>query len=191
MTSDSLIKFSPIAIGIAALIVSYYNNKNTIDQQKRLAKIQEIEKKLNEFYGPLLQLRMKSNALYAKFSEKFRAIDADFATLTYLLSGKTFTGNDEVLLKEIIKLGKASEQLIHDKAGLIDDEELRKDIIPKATTHFLLLRLAYKNILIGEPTAYKDSTFPRELDVKLEKRNKSLMQELQDLNAKKSWSDQD
>ncbi len=171
-----------ITIGIIALFISGYQSKKSLDSKKEEEERAEIHKKLDEFYGPLLQLRMKSNLLYNKFSEKFKAQDNGFTTLTYLLEGKIFEGNDATLLKEIIILGEQSEKLIHDKAGLIDDTNLRTQIIPRATTHFLILRLAYKQALKGETDKFRNLTFPKELDNLLEKRKKELEDRLKQLN---------
>jgi len=173
-----------IAIGIAAVIFSYFQFIRSLEAEKRKEKRNEIYKKLNEFYGPLLQLRMKSNRIYEKFSRKFRAADPDFATLTYLLNGHKFEGNDKILLEEILNIGEESEKLIHKRAGLIDDTNLRINILPRATTHYLILRLAYRGALTGDSALYRDLTFPRELDNLLEKRKKELERELEDLNKR-------
>jgi hypothetical protein len=198
-TTFDTIKFiqdlGPVIISVIALITSYILTKKTLvvqkeqtqktlDAQKDIEARLLIAKKLDEFYGPLLQLRMKSNLLYKKFSEQYRVKDSKFATLTYLLQGKTFKGNDKNLLEEIINLGEESEKLIHSKAGLIDDTELRQTLIPRATTHFLILRLAYRGALTGDAENFKDLTFPKELDDKLEARKKQLEVELANLNQK-------
>lgn len=183
----------PVIISAIALIVSAYLTnqtlkaqkaqiKMTLDGQKQTEARQEIYKKLNEFYGPLLQLREESYQLYQKFSKNYRTSDPDFATLSYLLDGKKFIGNDKILLEEILNLGIKCENLIHSKAGLIDDTELRTVLIPRATNHFLLLRLAYNGILEGESMKYRDLTFPKELDKKLEERKRQLEEDLKELN---------
>lgn len=198
-TSFDTVKFiqdlGPVIISAFALLVSYLLTKKTLEVQKEQTqttldaeKDKEarllIGKKLDEFYGPILQLRKKSHLLYKKFSEKYRAEDPNFTTLTYLLNGKMFQGNDKKLLDEIINLGKECETLIHAKAGLIDDTELRQTLIPRATTHFLILRIAAYGALNGEAENFKDLTFPYELDDKLEARKKQLEMELKNLNKK-------
>ncbi|MBC8110281.1 MAG: hypothetical protein H7Y04_04400 [Verrucomicrobia bacterium] len=54
--------------------------------------------------------------LYSKFAqaEKIKAKDEEtiYRTLTDLLAGKKFTGNDEALLKEIIATNKELENII-------------------------------------------------------------------------------
>jgi len=159
-------------------------NLKTLNAQKDIEARQIIQQKLNEFYGPLIQQRIKSSKLYEKFSAKYRAKDEKFSTLLYLLNNNQFVGSDKILLEQIIKLGEDSERLIQEKSGLIDDAELRQEIIPRATTHFLLIRLAYKGDLKDNSDEFKDLTYPRELVSKLEERKSQLERELENLNIR-------
>ena len=161
-------------------------NLRNLNAQKDIETRKLIQKKLNEFYGPLIQQRKKSSQLYAKFSAKYRVLDENFSTLSYLLNNNNFEGNDKIMLEQIIKLGEDSEHLIHEKSGLIDDSELRLEILPRATTHFLLIRLAFKGDLKGNSDEFKDLTYPKELVNKLEERRASLMEELKNLNKRES-----
>lgn len=164
----------PVIISAIALAVTYFITIKTLNSQKKTEERALIIKKLNDFYGPLLQLRMKSKNLYLKFNKKYKDKDENFSTLKYLLKGKKFKGNDLILLEQIVEIGKQCEKLIHANAGLIDDSKLRLDLIPKATTHFLLLRLAFEEKLVGDVDNYDDLTFPKELDANLEARKKQL-----------------
>lgn len=161
-------------------------NLKTLNAQKDIEARQSIQKKLNEFYGPLIQQRIKSSKLYEKFSSKHRVHDENFSTLIYLLDNNHFEDNDKILLEQIIQLGEDSERLIQEKSGLIDDPELRLEILPRATTHFLLMRLAYRGDLVGNSDEFKDLTYPRELVSKLEKRKAQLEEELENLNKRES-----
>lgn len=181
-----IVSYLPLIAGILTLAITLVVNNKNINSQKEADERKEIYKKLNEFYGPLLQLRLKSNLLYKKFSEKFNSDGNHFRTLTYLLEGNKFDGNEEEILKEIIEIGEQCEKLIHEKAGLIDDQYLRTEILPKATTHFLILRMAYKGLLKGEADKYSDLTFPAELNKLLEKRKAELESELNRLNSKRN-----
>ena len=89
--------------------------------------------------------------------------------------------NDKALLAEIIKIGEQCEKLIHDKAGLIDDETLRSEWFPKATKHFLILRLAYMGKLKGQTDLFEDSMFPFEIDGLIQNRINNLRIELKGL----------
>ena len=161
-------------------------NLKTLNAQKDIETRQSIQKKLNEFYGPLIQQRIKSSKLYDKFSSKYRASDENFSTLIYLLNNNQFEGNDKILLEQIIQLGEDSERLIQEKSGLIDDTQLRLEILPRATTHFLLIRLAYKGNLKGNSDKFNDLTYPREIVSKLEERKAQLEKDLENLNKRDS-----
>ncbi|MBZ4040947.1 MULTISPECIES: hypothetical protein [Flavobacterium] len=174
---------SPIIIGLVALLLSYFQMVKTLNAKKEDEERAEIRKKLDEFYGPILQLRMKSNLLYQKFNEEYRAVDSNFSTLIYLLNSHVFSGNNKILLEEIIKIGELTEKLIHEKAGLIDDTNLRTIVLPRATTHFLLIRLAYAGALTGDLDRFKTLTFPKDLDLLLEKKKKELEERLKKLNS--------
>ncbi len=171
-----------IVVGLAAIIFSYFQFKKSLEAEKRREKREEIRKKLDEFYGPFLQLRKKSDILYDRFQSKFRANDKDFSTLRYLMNGHKFEGNDKKLLEEIIIIGKKCEELIHSKAGLIDDSNLRNNVLPRLTTHFLILRLAFEEKLENQALRFDDLTFPKEIDGLIEKRFVELGDELDKLS---------
>jgi hypothetical protein len=189
--------FGPTIVSLLAILATFLVTKQTLksqtDQnikalnaQKDIEARQIIQKKLDEFYGPLIQQRMKSTKLYEKLSKKYRENDESFSILLYLMNNYTFEGNDKVLLEQIIKLGEDSEKLIQEKSGQIDDSELRLEIIPRATTHFLLIKLAYNGVLTGESNNFKDLTYPKDLVEKLEARKSQLETELLNLNRRES-----
>jgi hypothetical protein len=165
-------------ISVLAILFSYLQYKSGLNSEKRKEKTHDIQRKLNEFYGPFLQLRKKSDILYDRFQKKFRDQDPNFSTLRYLMRGNKFEGNDKKLLEEITKIGSLCEDLIHSKAGLIDDENLRTNILPKLTTHYLLLRLAFEGTLVSEDERFNNLTFPREVDGIIEQRFRELEAEL-------------
>lgn len=169
-------------IGVLAIIFAYLQYRHGQSIAKRKEKRQDIHKKLNEFYGPFLQLRKKSDILYNRFQKKHRAKDPNFSTLRSLMRGEVFEGNDNVLLSEIITIGGKCEELIQLKAGLIDDSDLRENILPKLTTHFLILRMAYTGKFEEESDRFDDLTFPKEVDDLIEKRFKELEKELRELS---------
>lgn len=195
-------------VSLAAIIFAYLNNQKTlvessINIQKTLEanalatdktikskrieeRKNEIYKSLNDFYGPLYQLRQKSKLLYDKFkvNKSANTEKGRFSTLLYLLiegGPSKLENNDKALLSEIIKIGEQCEKLIHNKAGLIDDENLRSEWFPKATKHFLILRLAYSGRLKGQTDLFFDSMFPTEIDELIEGRINELRQELKKL----------
>ena len=181
---EILSDIGPTLVGLAALVFSFLQVRKTFRSSVRQMAIQderkEIYKKLNGFYGPLLQLRKKSEMLYRIFNQRFNG--QHFRTLNYLLEKFEFTENERALLHEIINIGKECEVLVHRESGLIDDDTLRNELIPKLTTHILILRLAYEGKLEGNPSDFDKHTFPRGLDETIEKKINSLQERLEELN---------
>ena len=168
------------------LAANSLNTDKTIKSKRIEERKNEIYKSLNDFYGPLYQLRQKSKLLYDKFkvNKTPNTPDSRFSTLLYLLTEggpDKLSDNEKELLHEIIKIGEQCEKLIHDKAGLIDDENLRSEWFPKATKHFLILRLAHSGKLKGQVDLFSDSMFPIEIDELIEKRINDLRIELKNL----------
>lgn len=171
-----------VLIGILAIVFSYFQLLKTLRSKKIEDERNEIYKKMNEFYGPLIQLRKKSYLLYQLFANKNKTADNEFKTLSFLLDNNTFDTNDKILLEQIISIGDRCSKLIESKAGLIDDETLRTEIIPKANTHYMIIRLAYEGAIKGEKEKFERFTFPSEIDDLLENRYKNLQQRLNELN---------
>lgn len=177
-----LSSFGPIIVGLAGIYFGFKQYKKTLDSKSQENERDEIYKKLNDFYGPLLQLRKKSELLYLIFSADLKSDNPQFRTITHLLEGRDLTKNQRELLEEIINIGEQCENLIHDKSGLIDDKELRNETLPKFTSHLLMLRMAFKNRLEGKDAKFQSYTFPRNLDKKLEDRIEELQSRLNELN---------
>ena len=172
----------PILVGIAAIIASYFYNKKMLKLKKNEDTIKIINQKLSEFYGPLQQYRKKSAQLYEKFTY---GKPEGFRTVLALLEGKEFSGNDKYLLDEIIKIGEKIEELILSKSGLIDDDKLRNDLVPRLGAHIILLRLMYQGVIKGEDEKeverFKRDVFPREIDNEIERRIKELQALLEEI----------
>jgi hypothetical protein len=171
------------AISLAAVIFGFLSTRLTLRANNQKDRKSEIYKILNDLYGPFNQLRQKSSLLYDKFKigKAPNHTDGHFSTLLYLLAhggAMQLDSNDQAILKEIIEIGNQCEKLIYDKAGLIDDEALRLIWLPKAATHYLIIRLAYQGALNGHVANFTDSTFPQEIDALLEIRIEKLHEEL-------------
>jgi hypothetical protein len=168
-----------VLVAVAAAGLTYISSNRQFEAMQLTARRDEIYKKLNEFYGPFMQLRKKSLFLHERFKN-----GKDFRTLTQLLEGVKYDGNDKVILDEILRLGKECEDLIEKKAGLIDEPELRSKHLPNATRHFFIIRNAAAGIISGEVDRFKNDTFPRDIDDIVKSRIDSLQEELKDINKK-------
>ena len=167
----------PMLVGLAGVALAFYTSYMTLKTKKHDDERNEIYKKLNDFYGPFEQLRMKSRRLYALFVQ---SKGEDFRTLTALLKGEKFNANDKRLLEEIVSIDKKLENLIIEKSGLIDQGEIR-DLLARAATHFSIISQAYEGKLKGEPDRFKEYVFPRELDEKISEKINSLKNRLVEL----------
>ncbi len=170
--------FGPVIIGLAGIIFGYLLNIKTLRKSQIEDERKEIYSKLNEFYGPFQQLNQKNFMLYGLFRV---GKDENFRTLTALLEGKKFEGNDKQLLEQIILNDKELEKLIISKSGLVDDGELR-EILAKATTHFNVISLAYTGNLKHEPLRFSGYVYPRELEGKIEEQIVKLKKRLVEIN---------
>jgi hypothetical protein len=168
----------PILVGLAGVLLAFYVNYQALISKKREDERNEIYKKINEFYSPFEQLRKKSFRLYGLFKG---TRGDDFRTLPALLKGEKFNDNEQELLEEIINIDQRLENLIIDKSGLVDQQNLR-DLLAKAATHFHIISQAYKGRLKGEPERFADYVFPRELDEKVSEQINLLKARLKELN---------
>lgn len=123
----------------------------------------------------------KNKLLYELFTE---GKDEEFKTLTALLKGVKFTGNDAKLLEEIIKIDKKLEDLILNKSGLVDDDEINA-LLSKAAAHFNIISLAMDGQISGDVERFKEYVYPKALDEKIEARIKTLQRRLKELDKGK------
>lgn len=183
-----------LVVGIINIISSIYAANKKIEEDKRIKAREEIYKKLDDFYGPFQQYLNNRKELFEIFAADK---PKEFRTLTYLLDrnqeyllangakGKMkLTDSDKELLNEIVSVGEKMENLIIDRAGLIDDPELRYDyhsnpnltdvnwkgngLLAYVKTHFQVIRLAKMNRLQGSVEKYKNCISPRELNQLIE-----------------------
>lgn len=197
---------------VVAIISLWYNFaslKKQVKEKRNEEKRKEINQKLNDFYGPIQSYLSASKELFKMFS---KGKPKEFRTLTYLLAPDqeydfgngiknkvTLNQVDKDLLNEIIEVGKSIEKLIVEKAGLVDDVELRYNYIPNpaitdvklegnglltfAKVHFQIIRLANEGKLKGDLERFKDYVFPKELPLKIEDKIKQLQEELRKISS--------
>lgn len=189
-------------------IMEFRQKKEEIKEGRIIDKRKEIGRKLNEFYGPFLQNAKKSTTLYRALTKNKN----DFRLLDYLLDPSLFSplsGNDKILVQEIIDIGTKQRKLIEEKGGLIDDRVLcsfnsnlkvndqfpfeRRDLhniglIPRVNAHYRILELAHNGKISGEITKFEDYRFPRELPQEIERRFNELQHEMKILRSSSSES---
>lgn len=185
--AEWLVDFGPTLVGLlglGALFVAYWQIRKSFEQTDKLLEERqreeernEIQRKLNEFYGPCLTLMRETEMLHDLFKH-----DDEFRTLTELLEGKEFTGNDKVLLEQVMNVTDKISDLIVDKSGLIEDEEDRlQELLSKARVHFRILRLAYNDDLSGDTERLKEYVYPKDLDDEIKRKKRELENRLNEL----------
>lgn len=158
----------PAILAIFGIVVgNIINNRATrksLLSQRKNPEINEIRSSLFNFYQPMLLLLNKNRQLYDLFKLNK---PQDFRTLTSLLNGVVFEGNDVILLKEIIAIDKEINELIINNKGLIKENELNT-VLSNASVHFTIIDLAYNKKIIGEPERFVSYVYPRELQLMIE-----------------------
>ena len=81
-----------------------------------------------------------------------------------------------------MKIGEKAEDIIITKAGLVDDENLRKNFFPKFTTHTTLFRLIYKGKIKGQSERFEKDLFPKGIELEVERRIIELNDRLAEIN---------
>ena len=142
-------------------------------------------KRLNTFYGPFIELRTQSKLVYGKFEneliKKSTGTGKRFRTLRHLLEGKTFTPQEDNLLKQILDINNKLLDLIVSSSGVVDKLELQ-DLLGKCAAHIRILQLAYEKKLDGPPDLFEDIVFPLEIDGAIQSAIQRLKCRLKDLD---------
>ncbi len=167
-----------VLLGFVGIYLTYNVNHLLLQQKTKEEERQAIYRKLDCFYGPFKQLLGTSREL----TRLFRASRGDdFRTLTALLQGDNFEGNDKVLLDQILEINEKIDDLIIKQVGQIDAEELRR-LLWRASTHYRILRLAAQGVLVGEVKRFENHVFPRDLDDKISEEITRLQKRLEELH---------
>ena len=168
----------PVLIALGALFITVLtarwnlrHGEQTLALQRNQERSDEITRQLDGFYGPIRQLLAISGVLHLKFKN-----GRNFQTLVEILRGERYTGNDAVLLQEIMNVTSEIEVLIMKYNGIITDTDLRQTLA-KVGAHFRILRAAASGALAGEPDRFADVVFPKEIHDQLAEQVRKLEDE--------------
>jgi len=184
--------WGPVAMGflgiITGLIIAQRQNALNIRQleiSKSKEEREEILKKLNTFYGPFKELRTQSKILYRKFApshrEEYKNRGFRFRTLSYLIEGNTFSGQDAEILNQILQIDRELAKLIESHSGVVDKPELQ-ELLGRLGAHIRILQLACEGKLSGPPAVFGDIVFPLPLDGAIESAILRLQHRLIEIN---------
>ncbi len=173
-----------VIAGIYSLLMEIRDRKKVLMEAQHQKERENIQKKLNFFFGPLKELGTESKLLYDHFAlkEKTEAKDnkeKNFRTLRHLSQGKDFNAQDRVILEQIIEITNKQRKLIEKEGQLIENSQLSL-LLGKLGSHVRLLSLASDHKLDGMDVVLEDIVFPKELDGAIE----SEIRRLQDQHKK-------
>jgi hypothetical protein len=143
---------------LVQLFTVYKSWKDLSNQQRlflegqNLKERDDIRYKLNNFFGPIRELRAESRILYDVFAlrekEEAEKSGSHFRTVTHLTDGKPFSDQDQALLKEIIELGKKQLELIEEEGWAVTNLHLT-ELLGELGAHIRILIMAYESKLNG------------------------------------------
>jgi hypothetical protein len=128
-----------------------------------------------------LEQSRKLNVLFKQSDAFERSSRERPRTLIALLEGEKFEGNDKILLKEILGIVSQARDVMYEKSGLIDDEDIMQELVD-FSLHVRMLHLAYEGQLASDIKRFQGYVFPEKLDAKIKKRIDDLQQRLKVLN---------
>lgn len=173
-----------------AIFTAFKSWKDLSNQQRlfiegqNLKERDDIRYKLNNFFGPMRELRAESRILYDVFAlkekEEAEKSGSYFRTVTHLTEGKPFSEQDQALLKEIIELGKKQLELIEKEGWAVTNLHLT-ELLGELGAHIRIMVMAYESKLNGMSGEIKKLVFPLEIDGALETEIRKLQDRYSDL----------
>ena len=155
-------------------LVTIYKSWSEIKNQRKLFvenqninEREDIRYRLNNFFGPMQELRVESRTLYDVFALKEKEYaeksNIPFKTVRYLIEGKTFSSHDQALLEEIVEIAKKQLELIEKEGWVVKNIHLT-ELIGKLGAHIRVLLMAYEHKLDGMLEELEHLVFPLEID---------------------------
>ncbi len=176
---SALISLGSLGVAATALYFTNQQNIRMLKETHRKEERDEINKKLDEFFGPYQQLLETSKQI----SDKLRANKpGNWRTLIALLNGEKLIGNDKFLFEQIMEITDQLEGVRIKHSGLVDDPDLRK-LLGKAGAHFRILKSAYRGDISGEVSRFEDYVYPRELNSIIDSAIEELKNKLENLRS--------
>ena len=175
---------STILGAFIALVPVYFTSKRN-KKEKRAA---EIQRKLNDFYNPLLFLFKKDAAFFDVFNldakKEAKDLGKEYRTLDFLILKKhelpSFSQTDQHILQEILNINSQITDLIVKNMGFVD-KDLAQPLV-ELSRHYELLRLAEQG-KIKNIDEYKQYVYPLDIKEKVQSKVDELYKELKKLDS--------
>jgi hypothetical protein len=155
---------------VAAFAIRSNGNSSraTTIQKANETELESLESKLDNFYGPYLQLS-STNRLIATDLKSRQLSAGEMRILLLLLDPawkQNFMPGDIAFVEEILSIDAKLLELIQERSGLVSSAV--QPYLWRAASHFRIMKLASDGKLESDPARYAHYVYPQQLDEILE-----------------------
>ena len=143
--------------------VARWNTSASNNQRANEIEINQLQAKLNGFYGPFRLISDENKIIAVEFKNKQGK--EGFRTLLALLDPEWRTSlspANKTIVATMIENGRALRALVREKAALVDPKV--QPYLAKAAAHFAILELASNGDLENDPERFAQYVYPEKLD---------------------------
>jgi hypothetical protein len=155
-----------LGVGVATFAIrsNGRTSRQTTIQKANEAELESLQSKLDNFYGPYLQLS-STNRLIATDLKSHHTTTGQMRILLLLVDPdwkQNFTPGDIAFVEEILSIDAKLLDLIQEKSGLVSSAV--QPYLWRAASHFRIMKLASEGKLDSDPARYAHYVYPRQLD---------------------------
>lgn len=133
-------------------------------QKANESELASIERILDAFYGPFLQISEANALVYGELRAR-QPDPTEFMLLTAMVDAawrNALETTDRALIEEIVRNDTALEALVREKAGLVEAKLM--PYLARASAHYRMLQLAHLGSLAGDADRVARYRYPWQLD---------------------------
>lgn len=155
-------------LGVCVAALAIWSNgrssRATTIQKANEKELESLQSKLDDFYGPYLQLS-STNRLIATDLKSRHSSPEHMRILLLLLDPtwkQSFKAGDKAFIEEIIAIDGKLLDLIQDKSGLTSS--VIQEYLWRAASHFRIIKMAFDGKLENDPQRFIHHVYPKQLD---------------------------
>lgn len=181
-TPDSLLEYlnalsgllsTSAAVGAALVGLGLYN--------RRRDQLQALEAQLNAFHRPMLQSLKASEDLHAAL---VMHRDKEFRVIVALLENRRqFSETEQMVIREIVAVGRRIETLVDERSGALEDETLRAPL-GELVRHIRMFRWVAEECKRGDKKLIGAFVYPRNVNTQIRNEYERLSAKLSEVRAK-------
>lgn len=155
-----------LGVFVAALAIwsNGRSSRATTIQKANEKELESLQSKLDDFYGPYLQLS-KTNQLIADDFKSRHSSPKHMRILLLLLDPTwrhSLKSGDQAFIEEILAIDGKLLDLIQDKSGLTSN--VIQEYLWRAASHFRIIKMAFDGKLENDPQRFIHHAYPKQLD---------------------------